>query len=79
MKLGDLHNLMMEKDVGKPFSYEYNNQDWQAGFNCGVSVAKQSLSLTAIRYEGYTKKLEQQLALLYSEDYLEAIRKEYLL
>lgn len=57
-KIGDLHNIMMEKEITCP-SFEHNSPEWQRGFRVGVHVSKNELSLIAIRFEGYVKRLEQ--------------------
>ena len=78
-KLGDLHNMMMEKEITCP-SFEHNDPVWQRGFRVGVHVSKNELSLIAIRYEGYTKELERMLtAVGVHENILAQIQKEFLL
>lgn len=77
MKLGDLHNVMLEHNVPDVQSYKFNNVDWRTGFRVGVQATKQELSTVALRYEGYTKELERMLtAVGVHENILAQIQKE---
>lgn len=79
MKLGDLHNLMLDKEIPVP-THLGNNHSWNTGYRAGAYRAKMELSTIGLRYEGYTKELERMLtAVGVHENILAQIQKEYLL